>query len=113
MVAGGYTVAGLRGEGASSPESLVTCIVKLDLGGVCGPGSWVRPLASAAGWVDSFLDRILMSVHLLRDEVEQRRFSMQPFKLVASAKARLNEVGDGGGGRTLNAGAGTAARAGQ
>ncbi|GFR49260.1 hypothetical protein Agub_g11278, partial [Astrephomene gubernaculifera] len=92
-VAGGYTIAGLRGEGAASRESLITCIVRVDLGGVCGSRSWVRPLSSAAGWQDSFLDRILMSVHLLRDEVEQRRFSVQPFKLVASAKARINQDG--------------------
>ncbi|GLC50722.1 hypothetical protein PLESTB_000412200 [Pleodorina starrii] len=92
-VAGGYTIAGLRGEGPTSTESLITCILKVDLGGVCGSSSWVRPFASTAGWVDSFLDRILMSVHLLRDEVEQRRFSIQPFKLVSSAKARLNEDG--------------------
>ncbi|GLI71569.1 hypothetical protein VaNZ11_016833 [Volvox africanus] len=92
-VAGGYTIAGLKGEGSSSPESLVTCIVKVDLGGVCSSSSWARRFASAVGWVDSFLDRILMSVHLLRDEVEQRRFMVQPFKLVSSAKARLNEDG--------------------
>ncbi|EFJ41032.1 hypothetical protein VOLCADRAFT_99063 [Volvox carteri f. nagariensis] len=92
-VAGGYTIAGLRGEGTASPETLVTCIVKVNLGGVCSSSSWIRSLASAAGWVDSFLDRILMSVHLLRDELEQRRFSVRPFKLVASAKARLNEAG--------------------
>ncbi len=66
---------------------------QVDLGGVCSSGSWAHPVASAAGWVDNFLDRILMSVHLLRDEVEQRRFIVQPFKLVESAKARLNEVG--------------------
>ncbi|GIM10649.1 hypothetical protein Vretimale_14246 [Volvox reticuliferus] len=92
-VAGGYTIAGLKGEGSSSPESLITCIVKVDLGGVCSSSSWARRFASTVGWVDSFLDRILMSVHLLRDEVEQRRFMVQPFKLVSSVKARFNEDG--------------------
>ncbi len=92
VVAGGYTIAGLKGRGADSEESLVTAIVQLDLGGVCGPRSWGRPLAAAAGWTDSFLDRVLMSVQLLRDEVEQRRFVRPPHAVVASAKARYDEV---------------------
>ncbi|KXZ52675.1 hypothetical protein GPECTOR_9g721 [Gonium pectorale] len=109
IVAGGYTIAGLKGEGAASQESLITCIVKVDLGGACGPRSWLRPVSSLAGWTDSFLERILMSVTLVRDEVEQRRFAVQPFKLVASAKARFNQagrlVGDSRAARAQQAGA--------
>ncbi|KAG2431059.1 hypothetical protein HYH02_013490 [Chlamydomonas schloesseri] len=92
-VAGGYTIAGLKGKGTHSEESLVTCILKIDLGGVCTDKSWARPLVALAGWTDAFLERILMSVTLLRDEVEQRRFTVQPFKMVSSAKARFNEDG--------------------
>ncbi|KXZ52674.1 hypothetical protein GPECTOR_9g720 [Gonium pectorale] len=92
IVAGGYTIAGLKGEGAASQESLITCIVKVDLGGACSEASWLSRLSSLAGWTDSFLERILMSVTLVRDEVEQRRFAVQPFKLVASAKARFNQA---------------------
>ncbi|PNW71078.1 hypothetical protein CHLRE_17g745697v5 [Chlamydomonas reinhardtii] len=92
-VAGGYTIAGLKGKGTHSEESLVTCIIKIDLGGVCADKSWARPLVALAGWTDAFLERILMSVTLLRDEVEQRRFTVQPFKMVSSAKARFNEDG--------------------
>ncbi|KAG2425268.1 hypothetical protein HXX76_013850 [Chlamydomonas incerta] len=92
-VAGGYTIAGLKGKGTHSEESLVTCIIKIDLGGVCTDKSWARPLVALAGWTDAFLERILMSVTLLRDEVEQRRFTVQPFKMVSSAKARFNEDG--------------------
>ena len=59
---------------------------------MCADKSWARPLVALAGWTDAFLERILMSVTLLRDEVEQRRFTVQPFKMVSSAKARFNEV---------------------
>ncbi|KAG2492963.1 hypothetical protein HYH03_008870 [Edaphochlamys debaryana] len=92
-VAGGYTIAGLKKEGLNSSESLVTCIIKVDLGGSCNPNSWTGKFSTAAGFTDSFLDRILMSVNLLRDEVEQRRFAVQPFKLVSSAKAHFDEDG--------------------
>ncbi|KAF5830177.1 hypothetical protein DUNSADRAFT_14931 [Dunaliella salina] len=83
-VRGGYTIAPLQEYKLnSSPESLITCIMKIDLGGVCGENSWFRPLSDLLGWREAFLDRILMSVLLVRDEVEQGRFAVQPFQLVS------------------------------
>ena len=43
--------------------------VQIDLQGVCGDASWAKPMADALGWTDAFLDRILMNVILIRDEV--------------------------------------------
>ena len=57
----------------------------MDLKGVCGDQSWMRPFADALGWTDAFLDRILMTVILIRDEVEHSRFSLKPLSLIASA----------------------------
>uniref|UniRef100_A0A6S8KGU1 Protein ENHANCED DISEASE RESISTANCE 2 C-terminal domain-containing protein n=1 Tax=Dunaliella tertiolecta TaxID=3047 RepID=A0A6S8KGU1_DUNTE len=83
-VRGGYTIAPLQEYKLnSSPESLITCIMKIDLGGVCGEHSWLRPMSDLLGWREAFLDRILMSVLLVRDEVEQGRFAVQPFQLVS------------------------------
>ena len=42
---------------------------QIDLQGVCGDASWAKPMADALGWTDAFLDRILMNVILIRDEV--------------------------------------------
>lgn len=36
------------------------------------------------GWVDAFIERMLMTVILVKDEVEQMRFAVQPFSMVAS-----------------------------
>ncbi|KAG1665198.1 hypothetical protein FOA52_002599 [Chlamydomonas sp. UWO 241] len=84
-VHGTYTLAPLEGHQlSSSPETLITVIIKLDLRGACGDRSWVRPLADAAGWTDAFLDRILMSVILVRDEVEHSRFKLKPLSLLTS-----------------------------
>ncbi|KAG2452092.1 hypothetical protein HYH02_003127 [Chlamydomonas schloesseri] len=84
-VRGGYTMAPLEEHSLdSSPEALVTCIMKVDLGGVCGERSWLRLASELVGWTDAFLDRMLMAVTLLRDEVEQGRFVVQPLSMVAS-----------------------------
>jgi hypothetical protein len=39
--------------------------MQIDLGGVCGEHSWLRPLSDLMGWREAFLDRILMSVLLV------------------------------------------------
>eukprot|EP00955_Chlamydomonas_euryale_P004095 42494-Chlamydomonas_euryale.AAC.1 len=57
-VHGTYVLSALEGHSLeTSPHTLITCIVKVDLGGVCGDRSWVRPFADALGWTDAFLGR--------------------------------------------------------
>ncbi|MEW5301210.1 MAG: hypothetical protein WDW36_004084 [Sanguina aurantia] len=86
-VRGGYTITPLEEHNLdNSPESLLTCIIKVDLGGCLSERSWLRGPSRQAGLVDAFLDRILMSIILVRDEVEHKRFSVQPFSLLASNK---------------------------
>lgn len=57
---------------------------------MCGDNSWLRPFADALGWTDAFLDRILMTVILVRDEVEHSRFVLD-WQQVLSERA----AGDG------------------
>ena len=61
-----------------------------------GDKSWTRPFADAFGWTDAFLDRILMTVILIRDEVEHSRFSLKPLSLLTSgldaAGSRVSEA---------------------
>ncbi|KAI8473368.1 MAG: hypothetical protein J3K34DRAFT_375550, partial [Monoraphidium minutum] len=85
-VRGGYTISPKEGpqDGQGPPECLVTCILKVDLGGAMGDGSWLRPLADAIGWVDAYVERMLMAVILVKDEIEQRRFLVQPFAMLSS-----------------------------
>uniref|UniRef100_A0A7R9VPK8 PH domain-containing protein n=1 Tax=Chlamydomonas euryale TaxID=1486919 RepID=A0A7R9VPK8_9CHLO len=74
-VRGAYVVAPMLGYSlATSPEAMVTCIMKVDLGGGCGEKSLLHPLSSAAGLVDAFLAHMLGAVILVRDEVEHSRF---------------------------------------
>lgn len=61
---------------------------QVDLGGCLSERSWMRGPSQQAGLVDAFLDRILMSIILVRDEVEHKRFAVQPFSLLASNKVR-------------------------
>lgn len=69
--------AGLDGyTDDASPESLITCILKVDLGGCLGERSWLHGAAAAVGLVDSFMERMLTSVILIKDEVEQQRFKV-------------------------------------
>ncbi len=65
-------------------------MLQVDLGGICGRRSWLYPMVKALGVVDSFVDRMLMSVILVRDEVELQRFVVKPFtcfSTTAAAKA--------------------------
>mmetsp|Transcript_6312 Transcript_6312/g.13904 ORF Transcript_6312/g.13904 Transcript_6312/m.13904 type:complete len:915 (+) Transcript_6312:68-2812(+) len=87
-VDGGYTVAPLLDYSLdSSPETLLTCIIKVDLGGVCSDCSWLRPFADLMGWTDAFLDRMLMTVMLVRDAVEHSRFKEPPFLVATNSQA--------------------------
>lgn len=43
--------------------------MQVDLGGYLGERSWLRPLAAALGWVDAYVERMLMAVILVKDEV--------------------------------------------
>lgn len=61
---------------------------QVDLGGACAPGSWFRPLSDCLGWTDAFVDRILMSIQLVRDEVEHRGFVSTPFAVTGAPQAR-------------------------
>jgi hypothetical protein len=47
---------------------VVRC-VQVELGGWLGERSWVRPFADALGWVDAYVERMLMAVILVKDEV--------------------------------------------
>jgi hypothetical protein len=44
-------------------------IGQVDLGGHLGERSWLRPLLDALGWVDAYIERMLMAVILVKDEV--------------------------------------------
>ncbi|GLC71676.1 hypothetical protein PLESTF_001148300 [Pleodorina starrii] len=95
-VRGGYTMAPLEEFSLdNSPEALVTCIIKVDLGGVCGERSWLRLASDLVGWTDAFLDRMLMAVTLLRDEVEQGRFVVQPLSMMATSSRVKDRDRDG------------------
>jgi hypothetical protein len=45
--------------------------VQVELGGWLGERSWLRPFADALGWVDAYVERMLMAVILVKDEVRQ------------------------------------------
>eukprot|EP00879_Flechtneria_rotunda_P033504 GHRR01037116.1.p1 GENE.GHRR01037116.1~~GHRR01037116.1.p1 ORF type:complete len:457 (+),score=146.66 GHRR01037116.1:1129-2499(+) len=75
-VQGGYTISPREDcHGGNSPECLVTCILRVDLAGWLSEDSWFRPIADALGWVDAYIERMLMAVILVKDEV--RGLSLQ------------------------------------
>eukprot|EP00798_Chlamydomonas_sp_ICE-L_P012258 gene12258-15404_t len=79
FVNGGYTISPLHDYSVdSSPESLITCILK--------------PAADLLGWTDAFLDRILMSVTLIRDEVEHSRFLARPFSMLETKDDAVEDI---------------------
>lgn len=66
-VRGGYTISPLMSASyGPSRECLITCILKVDLGGVCGERSWMRSVAESMGFVDAYIERMLMSVILIK-----------------------------------------------
>ncbi len=82
--AAGFTVAPLLPKYApiagESQESLVTLVLKADLGGVLSGGSaagrLLSPLQGSA--VKSMLEPVVTSIVILRDQVEQNRFVVRP-----------------------------------
>lgn len=56
---------------AVSKKSHVVCAgdVQVDLRGFLGERSWLRPILDALGWVDAYVERMLMAVILVKDEV--------------------------------------------
>lgn len=90
------------------PPLLHLVATQVDLGGACGERSASRPLADALGWRDAFLDHILLAPLLLRDAVEQARFTVKPDVLLAFPLPGPGEgAGAGAGaGREAEAGAG-------
>lgn len=46
--------------------------VQVDLRGFLGERSWLRPILDALGWVDAYVERMLMAVILVKDEVGAR-----------------------------------------
>ncbi|GAX78760.1 hypothetical protein CEUSTIGMA_g6197.t1 [Chlamydomonas eustigma] len=93
-VRGTYVIAPLLGQSLkSSKRTLITCIIKVDLKGVCGDNSWGRPFADLFGWKDAFLDRILMNVILVRDEVEHSCYVERPMAdMLPTASHRFEDA---------------------
>ncbi|KAF8072532.1 EDR2L [Scenedesmus sp. PABB004] len=81
-VSGGYTISKLAGHsGATSPETLLTCILQVqDLGGFLNPGHPLHRLVEwwSGGASEAFLERMLLGVTVARDVVEQNRFAVKP-----------------------------------
>jgi hypothetical protein len=44
-------------------------LLQVDLRGFLGERSWLRALLDALGWVDAYVERMLMAVILVKDEV--------------------------------------------
>lgn len=82
--AAGFTVAPLLPRYApvagESQESLVTLVLKADLGGVLSGGSAAGRLLSPfqGSAVKSMLEPVVTSIVVLRDQVEQSRFVVRP-----------------------------------
>eukprot|EP00878_Enallax_costatus_P008828 GHUV01009228.1.p1 GENE.GHUV01009228.1~~GHUV01009228.1.p1 ORF type:complete len:613 (+),score=153.59 GHUV01009228.1:207-2045(+) len=81
-VSGGYTISKRQGyRGVDSPESLLTMILQVqDMGGWLNP---CHPLYRVVDWwsggaYESFLERMLLGVMLVRDVVEKSRFVVAP-----------------------------------
>ncbi|CAD7694644.1 unnamed protein product, partial [Ostreobium quekettii] len=87
--AAGFTISPLRDEFLSgsgpSPESLVTLVLKIDLGGVCHAASLLKPLVDMFGITQRWVEQLLMTVVVLRDSVEQSKFTVS---LSASSSTR-------------------------
>ncbi len=92
LQAAGFTIAPLLPRFApaagGSPESLVTLVLKADLGGALAErGALARllPPAAAAG-VRALLEPVVASVVVLRDGVEQSRFAVRPLSMAAGGE---------------------------
>lgn len=82
--AAGFTIAPLMPQyavpGSESQESLVTLVLKADLGGMLSGGSAAGRLLSpvSGSAVRSMLEPVVTSIVVLRDQVEQNRFVIRP-----------------------------------
>lgn len=86
--AAGFTIAPLlpkyASSAAESQESLVTLVLKADLGGMLSGGSAAGRLLSPFQGVavKSMLEPVVTSIVVLRDQVEQSRFVIRPLSHV-------------------------------
>jgi hypothetical protein len=88
--AAGVTIAPLLPQytaatGGESQESLVTLVLKADLGGLLsegrGAGRLLSPLSGLG--VRSMMEPVVTSIVVLRDRVEQNRFVVRPLSMTA------------------------------
>jgi hypothetical protein len=80
---GAITLSALEGRsGRDSPQTLVTCIVRADFGGWLGSKSYFYRLGQALGLQEALMDRVLMRVMILKEDVEYSRFKTKPFQLL-------------------------------
>ncbi|GMH36538.1 hypothetical protein BSKO_04406 [Bryopsis sp. KO-2023] len=86
--AAGFTIAPLQEkycpDPTKSPESLVTMVLKIDLGGICSSNSWLGSASSILGIREAWIESMLMTVVCLKDRVEQSRFVTLPFTIGSS-----------------------------
>ncbi|GBF92229.1 hypothetical protein Rsub_05311 [Raphidocelis subcapitata] len=91
-ITGAFTLSALEGKGSrDSPQTLVTTILRADFGGWLSPGSPFFMFGWALGLHEAFMDRLLMTVMILREEVEYSRFRTKPFQLLMAAATSANE----------------------
>ena len=103
MEAAGFTIAPLLPQyavpGFESQESLVTLVLKADLGGMLSGGSAAGRLLSPilGNAVRSMLEPVVTSIVVLRDQVEQNRFVIRPLSHVLDTEleVRQEEITDG------------------
>lgn len=74
------------------PCSAALLCVQVELGGWLGERSWLRPFADALGWVDAYVERMLMAVILVKDEVSGRCKTAAQATLWRQASAVHHEV---------------------
>lgn len=93
--AAGFTIAPLQEkycpDPSKSPESLVTMVLKVDLGGICGSNSWLGAISNLMGLRDAWIESMLMTVVCLKDRVEQSRFVTQPFTIRSGMGSNLHQ----------------------
>lgn len=95
--AAGFTIAPLLPQyysGTQSPESLVTMVLKADLGGFLSQSSiWGRYTESLAMYAGrGILEPIITSLVVLRDHVEQNRFVVRPLTLSHGEEIEGEEI---------------------
>ena len=96
--AAGFTIAPLLPQysipGHESQESLVTLVLKADLGGMLSGGNAAGSLLSPVlgNAVRSMLEPVVTSIVVLRDQVEQNRFVIRPLSHVLDVDSEDNAV---------------------